>query len=293
MIHRTMSVSPPFTYRVAVCVAMFGFASTELGQLCLSAKEPLLKTPSQIAQATLAAAPTAHDKTFAALAARYIDESPALSPIGATTLGDHRYDHELDDISPAGRERERAFLKQLQVELAKLDRTTLSRDQQVDLRLLDHQLKSDLWRLDTLQEWAWNPIAYTQLPGSAIYGLMAREFAPVEKRLASVTARLEKFPKLFEQIRTTLDPKRVPLVHAETALKQNRGVLSIIENTVRPQMAKLGDAERDRLLKAIEVATQAVEQQQQWLEKVLIPGAQGDARRPDRADRRPAAQGQR
>ncbi len=278
MVHRTTNVSLPVAYRIAVCLATLGFVWIEFGQPRLSAKEPLLKTLPQIVPATLAAVPTAGDKTFAVLAARYIDESPAFSPIGATTLGDHRYDQELDDISPAGRERERTFLKQLQAELAKLDRTTLSRDQQVDLRLLNHQLKSDLWRLDTLQEWAWNPIAHTQLPGSAIYGLMAREFAPVEKRLASVTARLEKFPKLFEQIRTTLDPKRVPLVHAETALKQNRGVLSIIENTVRPQMAKLGDAERGRLLKAIEVATQAVEQQQQWLEKVLIPGAQGDAR---------------
>lgn len=219
-----------------------------------------------------------HDKNFAALAGRYIDESPALSPIGATTLGDHRYDHELDDISPAGREREKAFLQRMQAELAKIDRAQLSRDNQVDYQLLAHQLKSDLWRLDTLQEWAWNPITYTQLPGSAIYGLMAREFAPVEQRLASVTARLEKLPKLYEQIRATLEPKRVPLVHAETALKQNRGLLSIIENMVRPQMGKLSERDRARLLAAIDTATKSVEQHQQWLERELIPNARGDAR---------------
>ena len=218
------------------------------------------------------------DRQFARVAARYVDESPALSPVSATTLGDHRFDQQLDDISEAARQRESDFYQQLFTELGKLDRKQLSRDQQVDCQLLTHQLRSDFWRIDQLQEWAWNPILYTQIPGSAIYGLMAREFAPVETRLHSVTARLEKFPKLYEQIRATLDPKRVPPVHAETAIKQNRGVLSIIENTVRPQMAKLTEPDQQRLLKAITVATEAVEQQQQWLEKELLPNARGDAR---------------
>ena len=218
------------------------------------------------------------DRQFAKVAARYVDESPALSPVSATTLGDHRYDHQLDDISEAARQRESDFYQQLFTELGKLDRKLLSRDNQVDCQLLTHQLRSEFWRIDQLQEWAWNPIIYTQIPGSAIYGLMAREFAPVEQRLQSVTARLEKFPKLYEQIRATLDPKRVPPVHAETAIKQNRGVLSIIENTVRPQMAKLTEPDQQRLLKAITTATEAVEQQQQWLEKELLPNARGDAR---------------
>ena len=217
------------------------------------------------------------DRQFARVAARYVDESPALSPVSATTLGDHRYDQELDDISEAARQRESDFYQQLFTELGKVDRKQLSRDNQVDHQLLTQQLRSDFWRIDQLQEWAWNPILYTQIPGSAIYGLMAREFAPVETRLHSVTARLEKFPKLYEQIRATLDPKRVPPIHAETSIKQNRGVLSIIENTVRPQMAKLSEPDQQRLLKAITVATEAVEQQQQWLEKELLPNARGDA----------------
>ena len=45
------------------------------------------------------------------------------------------------------------------------------------------------------------------ITGGAIYGLMAREFAPVETRLKSVTNRLERLPKLYEQIRGTLAAK--------------------------------------------------------------------------------------
>ena len=39
------------------------------------------------------------DMQFEQLAAEYIDEMPALSPVTATWLGDHLYDGELDEVS--------------------------------------------------------------------------------------------------------------------------------------------------------------------------------------------------
>ncbi len=215
---------------------------------------------------------------FAELSKRFLDEYPALSPVNATGLGDHRYDSLIDEISEAARDKERAFYQRWLTELANINRSQLNRDNQTDHVLLTRKLQNDLWFLDGLKEWEWNPIAYTQLAGGAIYSLMAREFAPIEKRLQSVTERLEKFPRMYEQIRATLKPARVPTVHAETAIKQNRGVLSTLDNMVRPERMRLTDAERQRLDKAMEIATAAVEQQQQWLEKDLLPNAKGDHR---------------
>lgn len=218
------------------------------------------------------------DQAFHAIAKSYIDESPSLSPSGATSLGDHRFDQVLDEVSPAARQRQREFCRKFLDQLQKIDRSRLSRDNQVDYRLLEHSLQGDLWSLETLQEWAWNPIHYTQLTGGAIYGLMAREYAPIEQRLTSVAARLEQYPRLFQQIRDTLEPSRVPPIHAETAIKQNRGVLSIIDNMVRPQLASLPEPTRDRLTKAIAKTTEEVEKHQKWLENELLPKAKGDAR---------------
>lgn len=215
---------------------------------------------------------------FQRLADAYINESPALSPSNATTLGDHRFDQRLDDVSPAARQLQREFCQRYLSELQRLDPRQLSRDNQVDFQMLRHSLQADLWSLDTLQEWAWNPINYTQLTGGAIYGLMAREYAPLPQRLTSVAARLEQYPRLFEQIRMTLEPKRVPPIHAETAIKQNRGVLSIVENMVRPHLEVLNEAERSRLTTAIAVTAREVEKHQKWLESDLLPLARGDAR---------------
>jgi uncharacterized protein (DUF885 family) len=116
------------------------------------------------------------------------------------------------------------------------------------------------------------------LSGGAIYSLMARDFAPLQNRLQHVADRLEQFPRLFRQIRSTLDPKRVPQIHAETAIKQNRGVLSILDNLVKPNLLELPENQRNRLKQAMAKAKAVVEEHQQWLESELLPNARGDFR---------------
>jgi len=232
------------------------------------------------ATAACQAAPvdSAVDRRFEELADRYVREFPALSPVSATLLGDHRFDGKLDQVSAVSRAEEAAFLRKYLREVGDLDPGKLSRPNQVDYALLAHHLRADLWRLEKLEEWAWNPLSYTSLAGDAVYGLMAREFAPLEKRLSHVADRLEEFPRLFDQIRATLDPKRVPKVHAETAIKQNRGALSILDNMVQPHLGKLPIEERKRLENAMATARRTVEAHQKWLEAELLPKAGGDFR---------------
>ena len=111
-----------------------------------------------------------------------------------------------------------------------------------------------------------------------MYGLLAREFAPLRERLNHVASRLEQFPRLLDQVRKTLEPARVPHAHAETATKQNRGVLTTLDNMVRPHLAILPDDERHRLETAMTKAKGAIEQHQKWLEKELVPNAGGNFR---------------
>lgn len=230
------------------------------------------------ASSDLRAKDAATEKSFQRLAVRFVDAYPALSPVGATSLGDHRFDNKLDEISPEARDRQRAFYKAMSAELDKIDRDQLSRASRVDYQLLRHDLLRQLWRLDRMQEWAWNPVAYTRLAGGSIYNLVARDFAPLERRLESAASRLEQLPRLYKQIRTTLEPQRVPKVHAETAIMQNRGVLSILKNMVQPRLGELPPDLQRRVARAIEIATAAVNEHQKWLESELLPQAGGDFR---------------
>ena len=238
----------------------------------------LLVVLTQTAEPVTVSADTTPDRQFEQLAARYVDEFPALSPVSATKLGDHRFDSRLDEVTKKSRVQEGTFCRKYLEQLRKIDPTRLSRANQVDHALLEHSLKGTLWRLETLQEWAWNPLAYTSLSGGAIYSLMARDFAPLSTRLERVADRLEQFPRLFRQVRATLDPKRVPKIHAETAVKQNRGVLSILKNLVEPYLGELPAGQRDRLKRAMATARTVVDEHQQWLESELLPNARGDFR---------------
>ncbi|MFN0055436.1 MAG: DUF885 domain-containing protein [Planctomycetales bacterium] len=218
------------------------------------------------------------DQSFEDLGRRYVREFPELSPVGATVLGDHRFDSRLDELSPEARSKSVAMNRRYLEELSRIDRSRLSRPLQVDHALLEQSLRADLWRLETLKDWAWNPLLYTELAGSAVYGLMARDFAPLPRRLMHVADRLEQFPRLLEQVRKTLVPRRVPQIHAETAVKQNRGVLGVVEQQVLPHLTDLPAADRQRLATAIATARQAVEAHQTWLEQELLPAAQADFR---------------
>ena len=228
------------------------------------------------ALAKQAAAPA--DAAFAKLSARWLDAYLRLQPVGATQTGDHRFDGEIDDMSAAGRALRLSAWRSLLAELTTIDRSKLSRDNQVDAAILDSQLRYAIWDDQTLQSWAWDPQQYSGLAGNALYALMAREFAPLPQRMLSAISRIEKLPMLYLQMRAELVPARVPLVHAQTVSKQNNGVVDVLDSMVMPHADVLSAADQARLKAAAMQLGVAVGEHQTWLDKVLVPGAKGDFR---------------
>lgn len=218
------------------------------------------------------------DAAFADLSKRALDTWMQLSPVSATQIGDHRYDSELDDLSAAGQQKTVAAYKALLGELDKIEVAKLGRESQVDAAILRNQLQSEIWNAEVLQSGKWDPQLYNGIAGSAIYGLMAREFAPLPERLKAATARMEKLPAIFAQARENLDPARVPKIHAETVAKQNKGILSIVDTFITPHIGELPQADQQRLQAAIDGLKKAVDEQQTWLDKTLVPNAKGDFR---------------
>ena len=221
--------------------------------------------------------PTA-DQQFEALAQRYLREAPEQSPADATALGDHRFDDRLDDVSAAGWQARLTFTELYLASLEPIDRSKLSRANQVDALLLLHELQSDRWRLQTLQDWRWNPLLYTRTAGDALYNLLARDFAPAPERLRNLGKRLDEIPRFLAQEREVLDPARVPRVHAETASKQNAGLKAMLDGEITAQIATLPPADQEALRASLAKARSAVSQHQIWLDKRLLPESKGDFR---------------
>ena len=218
------------------------------------------------------------DDAFEELAAAWLDDLPAFSPVAATTLGDHRFDDRLDEVDAAARERALERYREYRTALDRIEWGALSRANQVDAELLSAELDSRIWSLEVLEEWAWNPLGYVGIAGSSLYGLLARDFAPLEERMEDAAARLEQFPRFFRQVRGALQPARVPEVHATTAVAQNQGINAIIDTMIVPRLGDVSPELAQRLEAAITTARAALAGQQAWLRTELVPAAKGDFR---------------
>lgn len=222
--------------------------------------------------------PSRADRAFEALGRRWLDRSMRYAPVAATTIGDHRYDNRVDDVSARGRNAALAFTRDTLRRLDAIDRAALTRANQVDYALLKNTLEAQIWQTETWQTWAWNPLGYQSVAGGALYGLMAREFAPLPQRLDSAIARLEALPRLLAQTRAELQPARVPAPHAQTYAAQNPGLKSIVTDMIEPHKDQLSASKRARLERAIAGFNAAVDEHQAWITGTLVPAAQGDFR---------------
>lgn len=237
-----------------------------------SALVPLFGGPA------LAQSQSRADRAFETLSRNWLDRSMRFSPVAATSIGDHRFDAQIDDVSSSGRAAALRFTEATLRSLDAIDRSQLSRANQVDAALLENALRAQIWQSESLQSWAWNPLYYQSLAGGALYSLMAREFAPLPQRLRSATARMERVPGLLAEARRQLVPTRVPAPHADTYRAQNPGLKSIVTGMIEPHKGELPTAQRARLERAIDRFNAAVDEHQAWIEGVLMPAAQAEFR---------------
>jgi uncharacterized protein (DUF885 family) len=228
------------------------------------------------------------NQAFDRLAKQWIDQMLRLGPVVATRIGEHRYDHLVDDLGPNGRAANMALAKSTLARLNAINVNDLSRDNQVDASLLKNNLQSQIWMTETVQEWAWNPLIWQDITSSAIYNLMARDFAPLSTRLASAKRRLEALPRLLEQARANLNPARVPKPHAEVYRSQVVGLFSGLSEMLVPKsdvVSQKTPGERDAILAAImalgepmNAFRRATEVHERWIENTLLPNAKGEFR---------------
>jgi uncharacterized protein (DUF885 family) len=76
------------------------------------------------------------DREFARLAGAYLDDRAERHPDLATGLGDHRFDDQLADLSPAALGDERRALDGWAARLSALDAGALSAEHQVDAAMM-------------------------------------------------------------------------------------------------------------------------------------------------------------
>jgi uncharacterized protein (DUF885 family) len=206
----------------------------------------------------------------------YFDALFEWSPTTATSIGFHEYDSKIEDRSLAAFQRRIDKLKQLQAALVTVRATKLTPDDEIDAEILDGQIKAELLDLETLQTWRNNPMNYVGLPGSAIDGLMKRNFAPPAERLRLIVSRLKGVPALIAAMKENIE--NPPHEFTDLAFRIAHGSVGFFREAV-DAWAKDAAGEDIVLLKEFEeantAAANAVDDAAKWLEKTVLPKSKG------------------
>ncbi|PYL52787.1 MAG: DUF885 domain-containing protein [Verrucomicrobia bacterium] len=225
--------------------------------------------------AMLNAAATTQDDAFQKIAHDYVEQYLRANPEDATELGDHRFDGRLTDYSPEARAKDLSTQKEFRDKLNAIDGSQLTGANNIDFRILKENIDYEIFRAEELKEPEWNPLVYMQSSANSLYLLVARNFAPAEKRVPNLRQRMEKIPGVIAQAKANL--QHPPRVHTETAIEQTQGAISL----VRDGLAALLDQApqmKNELAPLQEKTAAALADYKKWLQNDLLPRSDGNFR---------------
>jgi uncharacterized protein (DUF885 family) len=149
-----------------------------------------------------------------------------LDPDAAVAAGRFEFADRITLPSAALRAQRRQFLQRWLKAFQGLAAEKLMATERMDRDMLIAKLQSDLWRLDVLREWAWNPAEHN--PASPIDLALNTDWAPVQQRVKALHGRIRQLPAFYAAARASLSG--VTREHTELALQQAPGVLSVLED---------------------------------------------------------------
>jgi uncharacterized protein (DUF885 family) len=218
---------------------------------------------------------TSQDDAFQKVAHDYVEQYLKANPEQATELGDHRFDGELTDYSSEARAKDLATQKEFRDKLNAIDGSQLTGANNIDFRILKENIDYEIFRAEELKEPEWNPLVYMQSLANSLYLLVARDFAPAEKRIPSLRQRLEKIPGVIAQAKANL--QHPPRIHTETAIEQTQGAINLVRTDLAPLLDQAPQTKKD--LAALQDKTAAaLEDYKKWLQNDLLPRSDGDFR---------------
>jgi uncharacterized protein (DUF885 family) len=235
----------------------------------------IIAAASLLSLSILNASATPQDNAFQKIAHDYVEQYLPTNPEQATELGDHRFDGQLTDYSPEARAKDLAAQKEFREKLNAIDGSQLTGANSIDFRILKENIDYQIFQAEELKDPEWNPLVYMQSLANGLYLLVARDFAPAEKRIPNVRQRMEKIPRVIAQAKTNL--QHPPRVHTETAIEQTQGAVSLVREALAPLLDQAPQLKKE-LAPLQEKTAAALEDYKKWLQNDLLPRSDGDFR---------------
>jgi uncharacterized protein (DUF885 family) len=214
------------------------------------------------------------DAELDVVADEYIRGYLAARPLHATALGFHEYDGRINEYTRLAIDAELARLRRFDERLSKFDIGKLGPRAAVDLRLLQANIKRELFFIHDLGMYEHNPITYARALDVGVYA--KRKYAPIEDRVRSIVVVENQAPNLMIAAKTNLADV-LPKPYVELAIQTARGASEFLKKDLIESLADLKDETlRATFLQSNRRAAAALTEYAAWLEKEKLPKAIAD-----------------
>lgn len=200
-------------------------------------------------------------------------------PVEATFSGIHRYDDKLDYVGLQFRQN---YLKKEKEFVKKLDRfspraktqtkaTKLSPNEQMDWRMLKDALVTEITEEKEVQWFDRHAQIYPNYALMGCYVFIMREFAPIDKRMKLLLARLKQIPRFLKEGEENLSRgKNIPTIWTQIGIETTRGGKQFFEQLI-PAFAKKVPKLEGQILSANRKAIFAFDRYEEFLKKKILP----------------------
>lgn len=176
---------------------------------------------------------------FSALCNRFVKDSLALSPVGASQAGYHKHvdpktgktialDAELDDVGAAAVAGQVQFYRQWRAKVrTETPGASLNAEDAADFRLIDDQIALALLELEHIQNYKHNPTGYVELLGNGLFLPLTQDYAAKDVRVGHVISRVGQIARFLDQAKAQLvdsDP-----IFISTAVGENEGNIGQVD----------------------------------------------------------------
>ncbi|MCK4443623.1 MAG: DUF885 domain-containing protein [Thermoplasmata archaeon] len=215
------------------------------------------------------------DKMFDDLVQEYVDTWVERHPVLGTVLGLHQYDHLLPDGTRDAVLDDIQKDKEFQKRFEEIDENELSPLKRIERKAMLHSFRVSLFNHEEYRQWESNPIGVDVI-GASIFRLYARDFAPLEERLASITSRLEKAPRYLIECKTRII--RPVKLWVEIQLESCKRFPVFLDDIVNTASEVLDSSKLEELKQAVKDTKEAILEYERWLTDDLLQKAEEEYR---------------
>ena len=195
----------------------------------------------------------------------------AARPLRAVALGLHQYDGKIADYTRLAIDAEVERLKRFQGIFSKLDPATLSKQADLDRRILLVAIAVELFQIQDLGIFDRNPMTYARALNLSIY--IKRDFKPLEDRLSDIIAIEDQAGNVMTAAKTNL-AETLPKPYVELAIQVANGSADFLEKELTEAVKGVNDEQlRAAFQDANKKAAAALRDYAAWLTKERLPKA--------------------